>query len=142
MIAVAQPVTRPRDGQRILRFLTSLALLALAVTLRLPGPADPVTVSPVTAASPATVSVAAPAAPDLSPDTAFTAAAVPDSAAAAAAAPDSTSAAVAPGLAFAAAASEHRQPVLALAVTAPGRAESLPAGETPRSAGPRAPPVG
>jgi hypothetical protein len=36
---VAHEVERPWDGRRLLRFLTSLALLALAVTLRLPGPA-------------------------------------------------------------------------------------------------------
>ncbi|MFC4064722.1 hypothetical protein [Actinoplanes subglobosus] len=41
MITVAQPAARPWDGQRILRFLTGLAMLALAVTLRLPGPALP-----------------------------------------------------------------------------------------------------
>ena len=39
VIAVAQPAARPWDGSRRLRFLTGLALLALAVTLRLPAPA-------------------------------------------------------------------------------------------------------
>ncbi|WP_436527567.1 hypothetical protein [Actinoplanes sp. HUAS TT8] len=45
MTAVAHGADRPWDGRRLLRFLTSLALLALAVTLRLSGPvaaAEPV----------------------------------------------------------------------------------------------------
>src|SRR5690349_21556929 len=63
VITVAQPAARPWDGQRILRFLTGLALLALAVTLRLPGPALP---APVAApAAPVTAVVATEvAAPD------------------------------------------------------------------------------
>jgi hypothetical protein len=62
VITVAQPAARPWDGQRILRFLTGLAMLALAVTLRLPAPAVPVTVAaPVAPASVAVVTeVAAP----------------------------------------------------------------------------------
>jgi hypothetical protein len=55
--AVAPGANRPSDGRRLLRFLTSLALLALAVTLRLPvqaAPAPleavPAPVPPVTAA--------------------------------------------------------------------------------------------
>jgi hypothetical protein len=63
VITVAQPAARPWDGQRILRFLTGLAMLALAVTLRLPAPAVPVAepapVAPVSAAAAAVV-----AAPD------------------------------------------------------------------------------
>jgi hypothetical protein len=63
VITVAQPAARPWDGQRILRFLTGLAMLALAVTLRLPGPAIPApAAAPV---APAAVAVAAEvAAPD------------------------------------------------------------------------------
>ncbi|GIE33065.1 hypothetical protein Ait01nite_061100 [Actinoplanes italicus] len=60
MITVAQPAARPWDGQRILRFLTGLAMLALAVTLRLPAPAVPAAapapVAPVSAAAAAVVS--------------------------------------------------------------------------------------
>jgi hypothetical protein len=56
VITVAQPAARPWDGQRILRFLTGLAMLALAVTLRLPAPAVPLTeAAPV---APASVTVA------------------------------------------------------------------------------------
>lgn len=44
MIAEAQQTPRPWDGRRLLRFLTGLAMLALAVTLRLPGPAVAVVV--------------------------------------------------------------------------------------------------
>jgi hypothetical protein len=63
VITVAQPAARPWDGQRILRFLTGLALLALAVTLRLPGPA--VTVPVAAPVTPAVVAVATEvAAPD------------------------------------------------------------------------------
>jgi hypothetical protein len=66
VITVAQPAARPWDGQRILRFLTGLAMLALAVTLRLPGPALPVpAAAPVTPAVPvAAVAAAEVAAPD------------------------------------------------------------------------------
>ncbi|MDI6101576.1 hypothetical protein QLQ12_23430 [Actinoplanes sp. NEAU-A12] len=62
MITVSQPAARPWDGQRILRFLTGLAMLALAVTLRLPAPAIPVaTAAPAAPAVVATVAeVAAP----------------------------------------------------------------------------------
>ncbi|GIF03645.1 hypothetical protein Asi03nite_11830 [Actinoplanes siamensis] len=38
---------RPWDGRRLLRFLTGLAVLALAVTLRLPGPAVTPAADPV-----------------------------------------------------------------------------------------------
>jgi hypothetical protein len=57
VITVSQPTARPWDGQRILRFLTGLAMLALAVTLRLPGPAIPAVVA--TPAAPAAVVAAA-----------------------------------------------------------------------------------
>jgi hypothetical protein len=62
VITVAQPTARPWDGQRILRFLTGLAMLALAVTLRLPAPAVPaVEAAPVASVAAATVAeVAAP----------------------------------------------------------------------------------
>ena len=62
MITVAQPAARPWDGQRILRFLTGLAMLALAVTLRLPGPAVPITAAAPVAPAPvaATAGITAP----------------------------------------------------------------------------------
>ncbi|SDT79153.1 hypothetical protein [Actinoplanes derwentensis] len=66
MIAVAQPVARPGDGQRLLRFLTSLAMLALAVTLRLPGPAPAVEAAPAAAPVAVTAAPVAPAA-DVAP---------------------------------------------------------------------------
>ncbi|MBG0569054.1 hypothetical protein [Actinoplanes aureus] len=56
MKAVAQQTPRPWDGRRALRFLTSLAMLALAVTLRLPGPDA---VAPAEAPAPAAVAVVA-----------------------------------------------------------------------------------
>ncbi|MFD1370377.1 hypothetical protein [Actinoplanes sichuanensis] len=61
MITVAQPAARPWDGQRILRFLTGLAMLALAVTLRLPGPAVPAPVAASAAPVPAVAAAVAPA---------------------------------------------------------------------------------
>jgi hypothetical protein len=63
VITVAQQAARPWDGQRILRFLTGLAMLALAVTLRLPGPALPAAAPP-----PATPVAAAAAAEVAAPD--------------------------------------------------------------------------
>jgi hypothetical protein len=45
VIAAAQQTPRPWDGRRALRFLAGLAMLALAVTLHLPGPAT-VTAAP------------------------------------------------------------------------------------------------
>ncbi|MEU8660329.1 hypothetical protein [Actinoplanes philippinensis] len=62
VITVAQPAARPWDGQRILRFLTGLAMLALAVTLRLPGPAVPAPAAAPAAPAPvaASAEVAAP----------------------------------------------------------------------------------
>lgn len=54
MNTVAQQTPRPWDGRRMLRFLTGLAILALAVTLRLPGPAT-VTAAPAELPAPATV---------------------------------------------------------------------------------------
>ncbi|MEU4163744.1 hypothetical protein [Actinoplanes sp. NPDC026670] len=62
VITVAQPAARPWDGQRILRFLTGLAMLALAVTLRLPGPAVPASVAAPAAPAPAVAALPAPAA--------------------------------------------------------------------------------
>ncbi|WP_433791270.1 hypothetical protein [Actinoplanes sp. CA-252034] len=66
VITVAQPAARPWDGQRILRFLTGLAMLALAVTLRLPGPALPAPAAAPAAPAPPAAAVAATdvAAPD------------------------------------------------------------------------------
>ncbi|GIF39719.1 hypothetical protein [Actinoplanes xinjiangensis] len=63
VITVAQPAARPWDGQRILRFLTGLAMLALAVTLRLPGPATAAPVAAPAAPAPA-VAAAEITAPD------------------------------------------------------------------------------
>jgi hypothetical protein len=62
--AEAPEANRPWDGRRLLRFLTGLAMLALAVTLRLPGPvaAEPVPpAAAVAVAEPAAVAEAAPA---------------------------------------------------------------------------------
>lgn len=55
MTAVAQEANRPWDGRRLLRFLTGLAMLALAVTLQLPA-------VPVPAAAPVPVAATVPAA--------------------------------------------------------------------------------
>ncbi|MFI1994316.1 hypothetical protein [Actinoplanes sp. NPDC020271] len=49
MTAEAPGANRPWDGRRLLRFLTSLAMLALAVTLRLSGPVTAEPVQPVAA---------------------------------------------------------------------------------------------
>ncbi|KUL32690.1 hypothetical protein [Actinoplanes awajinensis] len=54
MTAEAQEANRPWDGRRLLRFLTSLAMLALAVTLQLPA----ATVTTAAEAAPAAVVVA------------------------------------------------------------------------------------
>ncbi|GAA4590165.1 hypothetical protein BJY16_009142 [Actinoplanes octamycinicus] len=61
MTAEAQEANRPWDGRRLLRFLTGLALLALAVTLRLPATAPAPVAEPVQQVSAA--AAAEPAAP-------------------------------------------------------------------------------
>ena len=62
MTAVACEANRPWDGRRLLRFLTSLALLALAVTLRLPGPVtEPINPPPAAVAAAEPAAVAEPA---------------------------------------------------------------------------------
>ncbi|GIF13088.1 hypothetical protein [Actinoplanes teichomyceticus] len=61
MTAVAHETNRPWDGPRLLRFLTGLAVLALAVTLRLSGPAGAPLAEP--APQPAVTTVTA--APDV-----------------------------------------------------------------------------
>jgi hypothetical protein len=65
--AEAYEANRPWDGRRLLRFLTGLALLALAVTLRLPAPvAEPINPPPaaVAAAAPAEMATVAEQAPE------------------------------------------------------------------------------
>lgn len=56
VIVTDEQARRPWDGRRLLRFLTSLAMLALAATLHLPATATAATaatagVSPITSAS-------------------------------------------------------------------------------------------
>lgn len=66
MIAVTQPAARPWDGRRLLRFLTGLAVLALAVTLRLPGPV-PATEAAESAPAVTSVTTAGASTPDSTP---------------------------------------------------------------------------
>lgn len=69
MTAVAHEVNRPWDGRRLLRFLTSLAMLALAVTLHLPAQIAPAPVQPVAAVAVASeTSVTETKAPRLAPE--------------------------------------------------------------------------
>ncbi|MEV6301522.1 hypothetical protein AB0M02_19080 [Actinoplanes sp. NPDC051861] len=107
------------DGQRLLRFLTSLALLALAVTLRLSGPAA---VTPAAAPDPAppaaaVTSVTRPAPAEETTASSDTAAPAPE---------------------------RHRPefPATATAATVIAAApQHLPAGEAPQGTAPRAPPA-
>lgn len=59
MTAVAHEANRPWDGRRLLRFLTGLAMLALAVMLHLPAQAAPAPVAVQPAAAAAVTTAAA-----------------------------------------------------------------------------------
>ncbi|MFC7534687.1 hypothetical protein [Actinoplanes sp. GCM10030250] len=128
MNTVAHATPRPWDGRRLVRFLTSLAMLALAVTLQLPAPA-------ITADAPSAAVETVPASVPVS---------VPASVSA------ETPAAVSPEADEADAGRPGRQaPRVTLNPPLPAAASAeiitTPrhpiAGETPRSAGPRAPPA-
>lgn len=130
MIAAAQQTPRPWDGRRVLRFLTSLAMLALAVTLRLPGPASPAAPVDLSSAAPPAASVTAGPAPDASATTPGAAETSADAGSAARSAGREQEA------------TEPASPVAADDTAATAAAPRLlPAGETPQHAGPRAPPA-